>query len=75
MRMTEHDVRAEVSGNVWKVLRSVGDAVDSGDDIVVMESMKMEIPVFTSVSGTVASVLVIPGQQVTEDEVLAVVTT
>ena len=71
--MARHDVESEVTGNVWKVLLEPGAGVAEGDVIMILESMKMEIPVESPVDGTVAEVLVSPEDQVEEDQLLAVV--
>ncbi len=52
------EVRAEMVANVWKVLVAEGDAVADGDTLVILESMKMEIPVIAEVDGTVSKVAV-----------------
>ena len=69
--MTE--VRAEMVANVWKVEVSAGDAVGLGDPLVILESMKMEIPVESPVAGTVTEVRVNEGGVVQEGDVIAVV--
>ncbi|NKC01020.1 MAG: acetyl-CoA carboxylase biotin carboxyl carrier protein subunit [Pseudomonadales bacterium] len=71
--MARHDVESEVTGSVWKVLLEVGAKVATGDVIMILESMKMEIPVEAPVDGTVAELLVVPEDQVEEDQVVAVV--
>ncbi|MGI8416489.1 MAG: biotin/lipoyl-binding carrier protein [Nakamurella sp.] len=57
-------VHAEMVANVWKVLVTEGDAVSDGDTLVILESMKMEIPVVAEVDGTVSKVAVTEGQVV-----------
>ena len=71
--MARHEVESEVTGNVWKVLLEPGAGVAAGDVIMILESMKMEIPVEAPVAGTVAEILVAPEEQVEEDQVLAIV--
>ena len=71
--MAKQDVESEVTGNVWKVLKSAGDSVAEGEVIMILESMKMEIPVEAPSDGTVASILVAPEDQVEEDKVVAVI--
>jgi acetyl-CoA carboxylase biotin carboxyl carrier protein len=68
------EVRAEMVANVWKVLASEGDAVEVGDELVILESMKMEIPVLAETSGTVTELKVSEGQVVQEGDVIAVIT-
>jgi len=71
--VARHEVESEVTGNVWKVLLEAGARVASGDVILILESMKMEIPVESPVDGTLAEVCVAPEDQVEEDQVVAVV--
>ncbi|HVE76343.1 MAG TPA: biotin/lipoyl-binding carrier protein [Actinomycetota bacterium] len=66
-------VLSEMVANVWKVLVKPGDAVTEGDVLVILESMKMEIPVETPKSGTVVSVSVSEGGVVQEGDVIAVI--
>ena len=65
-------VRAELVGNVIEVLTHVGHAVPAGEPLVLIESMKMEIPVSSEVGGTVAEVQVSVGDVVQEGDVLVV---
>ncbi len=69
--MTE--VRSEMVANVWKVVAHAGDNVDAGDPLVILESMKMEIPVETPVGGTVSELRVQEGGVVQEGDVIAVI--
>lgn len=66
--MTE--VRAEMTASVWKVNVEVGQDVAADDELIILESMKMEIPVVAPVAGKVASILVSPEDQVAEGAVL-----
>jgi acetyl-CoA carboxylase biotin carboxyl carrier protein len=59
-------VRAHIAGTVWKIEVAVGDSVAEGQTVVILESMKMEMPVEASSGGTVAAVHVSPGQAVEE---------
>ncbi|MCC3306490.1 acetyl-CoA carboxylase biotin carboxyl carrier protein subunit [Sneathiella sp. HT1-7] len=65
------DVVAEVAGKVWKVEAEVGQKLDEEDDIVILESMKMEIPVGAPADGTLKEILVGEGDAVAEDQVIA----
>ena len=65
------EVRAEMVANVWKVLVSEGDQVDEGDTLVILESMKMEIPILAEESGTVTKLHVAEGDVVQEDDLIA----
>jgi biotin carboxyl carrier protein len=66
--MTE--VRAEITANVWQVPAEVGAQVSAGQELVILESMKMEIPVEAPSAGTVTAVHVQPDDQVTEGALL-----
>jgi acetyl-CoA carboxylase biotin carboxyl carrier protein len=68
------EVRAEMAANVWKVLVSVGDTVADGDTLVILESMKMEIPVIAEEDGTIAEMKVSEGDVIREDDVIAIIT-
>jgi len=65
------EVRAEMVANVWKVLVSEGDHVDDGDTLVILESMKMEIPVLAETPGVITKLHVAEGDVVQEDELIA----
>lgn len=67
------EVRSEIVGNVLSVSVSEGDPVNDGDSLVMLESMKMEIPVLVERSGTVRSVAVHAGDTVQEGDLIAVV--
>jgi acetyl-CoA carboxylase biotin carboxyl carrier protein len=67
------DVLAEMVANVWRVLVAAGDVVAEGDALVILESMKMEIPVESPVRGTIREVRVAEGAVVQEGDVIAVV--
>ncbi|XOV84376.1 MAG: acetyl-CoA carboxylase biotin carboxyl carrier protein subunit [bacterium] len=71
--MARHELESEVTGNVWKVLLSEGASVSEGDVIMILESMKMEIPVEASCDGILAQICVQPEDQVEEDQVLAII--
>jgi acetyl-CoA carboxylase biotin carboxyl carrier protein len=63
-------VDAHITGTVWTVDVAVGDTVEEGDVVAVLESMKMEMPVEAEISGTVAEVLCAKGDAVTEGQPL-----
>ncbi len=67
------DVEAQITGRVWKIEKAVGDSVAEGDEILILESMKMEIPVESPCSGRISEIRVSEGDQVEEGAVLAVV--
>jgi len=62
------EAKAEIVGNVWKIVAREGDQVGPGDPLVILETMKMEIPVIAPVHGHVASILVSEGQIVQEGD-------
>ncbi|GAA1997942.1 biotin/lipoyl-binding carrier protein [Nakamurella flavida] len=65
------EVRAEMVANVWKVLVAEGDTVADGDTLVILESMKMEIPVLAESDGTVSTLAVTEGGVVQEGDLIA----
>ncbi len=64
------DVHAEITANVWQVRTEVGATVSEGDELVILESMKMEIPVEAPIAGTVTSIAVKPDDQVKEGDLV-----
>jgi acetyl-CoA carboxylase biotin carboxyl carrier protein len=64
------EVEAQVTGNVWKIERKVGDSVSEEDVLLIIESMKMEIPVEAPCKGRVEEILVEEGQSIEEGDVL-----
>ena len=66
------DIPAHITGTVWKIEVAVGDQVDEGDDVVILESMKMEMPVEAEDSGKVSEIRCEEGQSVAEGDVLVV---
>jgi acetyl-CoA carboxylase biotin carboxyl carrier protein len=67
-----HRVEAHITGTVWKIEVAVGDAVDEGDTVVVLESMKMEMPVEAEDPGVVKEILCQEGESVSEGDALVV---
>ncbi|HJS95634.1 MAG TPA: biotin/lipoyl-binding carrier protein [Solirubrobacteraceae bacterium] len=66
------DVEAHITGTVWKIEVEVGDSVAEGDTVVILESMKMEMPVEAEDPGVVKEILVEEGQSVSEGDALVV---
>ena len=66
------DIEAHITGNVWKIEVAVGDEVSDGDAVVILESMKMEIPVESEEDGKVKEIRCEEGQAVSEGDVLIV---
>lgn len=69
--MANVDVKSEITGKVWKVIAPPGSELASDDVIVVIESMKMEIPIAAPCDGVVAEILVAEGDDIVEGEVVA----
>ena len=64
------EIEAHITGTVWKVEVSIGDTIEEGDTVVILESMKMEMPVEAEDAGTVREVLCEEGQAVNEGDPL-----
>ncbi|MGI8647738.1 MAG: biotin/lipoyl-binding carrier protein [Mycobacteriales bacterium] len=67
------EIRAEMVANVWKVVASMGDTVSDGDTLVILESMKMEIPVLAESDGTITELAVAEGDVVQEGDLIATI--
>ena len=67
------EVPAHITGTVWKIEKKKGDAVSEGEVIVILESMKMEMPVESPAAGTLQEIRCSEGQSVQEGDVLAVI--
>jgi len=67
------EIRAEMVANVWKVVAAEGEAVTDGDTLVILESMKMEIPVLAEGSGRLSRLAVAEGDVIQEGDLIAVV--
>ncbi|HEV7389995.1 MAG: biotin/lipoyl-binding carrier protein [Burkholderiales bacterium] len=70
--MARIEVKSEITGTVWQVKSKPGDKLESGDTLVVIESMKMEIPVITEDPGVVKEILVKEKDAVAEGQVVAI---
>ena len=73
--MVNIEVTSEVTGNVWKVQAKVGDLLAEDDVIMILESMKMEIPVEAPIAGKLVELSVAEEDSVDEDQVVAVIET
>jgi acetyl-CoA carboxylase biotin carboxyl carrier protein len=67
------EIRAEMVANVWKVVAAAGDEIAEGDTLVILESMKMEIPVLAESDGVLAQLAVNEGDVVQEGDLIAVI--
>jgi biotin carboxyl carrier protein len=70
---TPQEVKSEVGGSVWKIEVSVGQLVAEGDTLLIIESMKMEIPLAAPVAGTVQAIRVAEGDMVDEDQAVVII--
>lgn len=71
--MARIEIKSEITGTVWQLKAQAGDRVESGDTLIVIESMKMEIPVITEDAGVVREILVQEKDAVAEGQVVAVI--
>lgn len=71
--MARIEVKAEVTGKVWKILVPVGQRVEAEDSVMIVESMKMEIPVVSEEGGTVVELKVAEGDAVEDGQLVAIV--
>ncbi len=67
------DVKAHITGTVWKIEVQKGAKVSEGETVIILESMKMEMPVEAPCGGTILEIKIQEGQAVNEDQVLAVI--
>lgn len=70
--MASYEAKSEVTGSVWKIVTEIGQKLAPGDTIMILESMKMEIPVIAEDGGTIREFLVQEGVPVTEGQPVAV---
>jgi acetyl-CoA carboxylase biotin carboxyl carrier protein len=70
--MTTETIRSEITGTVWKIVVELDTALEADDTIMILESMKMEIPVIAPEAGRVIKLLVAEGEQVREGQEIAV---
>lgn len=68
-----YEVKASMAGSVWKINVSEGDQVKAGQDVVILESMKMEIPIATESDGSVKKLNVAEGDFVNEGDTIVVI--
>jgi len=65
------ELKADITGSIWKILKSAGDDVAEDEAVMIMESMKMEIPVSSPEAGVIKEILVREGQIVTDGAIVA----
>lgn len=73
--MARKEIKSEITGSVWKIVKRPGDVVEEEDSLMILESMKMEIPVLAEARGTVVEIRVQENDSVSEGQVLAVLET
>ena len=73
--MARKEIKSEITGSVWKIVKRPGDAVGEEDALMILESMKMEIPVLAEARGKVLEIPVKEGDAVTEGQALAALET
>jgi acetyl-CoA carboxylase biotin carboxyl carrier protein len=66
------NVKSEIAGNVWKIQLKAGDKVEADGEIMILESMKMEIPVLSPKAGTVKEIKVAEGEAIGEGQLVAI---
>ena len=71
--MSNMEVKSQIKAIVWKVLKKTGDTVKIDDEIVILESMKMEIPISSEFNGKIKSIEVSEGDEVDEGQVVAII--
>jgi acetyl-CoA carboxylase biotin carboxyl carrier protein len=71
--MTLTEVTAEITGSVWKIEVNEGNQVEEDDILIIMESMKMEIPLLATTSGTIIEVKVKEGDTISEGDIVVVI--
>ena len=70
--MAEIRVRSEIAGSVWKIEVAIGDAVAMDDPLLILESMKMEIPLLAPRAGVVREILVVEGEPIAEGDIAVI---
>lgn len=67
------ELTAPITGKVWKIQIAVGDKVELDDEVIILEALKMETPIFCDAAGTIAEIRVKEGDAVNEGDVLAII--
>ncbi len=66
------NVKSEIAGNVWKIQAKPGDRIEADGEIMILESMKMEIPVLSPKAGTIREIKVNEGEAIDEGQLVAI---
>jgi biotin carboxyl carrier protein len=69
------EIKSEITGSLWKIVKQPGESVTEEDTLMILESMKMEIPIMAEANGKLAEILVKEGDPVAEGQVVAVIET
>ena len=67
------ELTSPINGKIWKVLVAVGDKVEMDDEVIIIEALKMETPIYSENSGTVSEIRVKEGDAVNEGDILAII--
>ena len=67
------NVKSEIAGNVWKILTRPGDKIEAEGELMILESMKMEIPVLSPKAGVVKEIRVAEGEAIAEGQLVAII--
>ena len=67
------ELLSPIAGNVWKILVAVGDKVEMDDELIILEALKMETPIYCEDSGTIAEIKIKEGDAVNEGDLLIVI--
>jgi acetyl-CoA carboxylase biotin carboxyl carrier protein len=67
------ELTAPIAGNVWKILVAVGDKVEMDDEVIILEALKMETPIYSEDNGTISEIKIKEGEAVNEGDVLVVI--
>ncbi len=73
--MALESVKSDITGKVWKIDSKIGDRIEEEEPIMILESMKMEIPVLAPVEGVLKEILVAEGQEISEGQEVAIIET
>lgn len=68
--MAKVDITSEMTGSIWKIMKAIGDKVAEGDTVILIEAMKMEIPVIAPEDGVIAEILVQEGNMVADGDLV-----
>ena len=71
--MATKEIRSEITGSLWKIVKQPGERVAEQDTLMILESMKMEIPIMAEIKGVLKEILIKEGEPVTEGQVVATI--